>query len=235
MKRLNIFIDESGSVLPLDGNIPINSTLSDSFYVVSLVFVVDNDASIYETIREINELKYTYGISEAIHYGPLIRRKNDFYKQFTIDEVRKIFYRTSKIISNLSIYYSTIVLNKRDISTKDEFESYLIDNFANIYYSNPYINQIKEIKVYYDNGQECVSTFIKEGIFKYFKYHNNDIFNARQKDYALLQIADYICTMKIIDLKRKFNASSTSEKAIFNNTKKYKRNIIDRLYTHKIK
>lgn len=232
-KRLNIFIDESGSVLPLDGNITNDLPFSDSFYSVSLLFTFDDDDSIYETIRQVNELKDTYGITEAIHFGPLIRRESGIYKQFTIEEIRKIYFRTARIISKSQIFFSTITLNKKSVNNIQEFETYLINNFSNIYFSNPFINDVNEIKVYYDNGQECVRNFIKYGIFKYFINHNENIFYARQKDYVLLQLADYICTMNLIDLKRRYNVSSNTEKAVFNDTKKYKKNIKDLLLSHK--
>lgn len=138
MKRLNIFVDESGSVSPLDGNIPKNIPLSDNFYVISLVFIFDDDETIYETIRKFNELRNNFGITKAIHYGPLIRREDIFYKQFSIDEIRKIYFRTARIMYDSSMYYTTITLNKKMVNSIDEFESYLIDNFANTYYSNIY-------------------------------------------------------------------------------------------------
>lgn len=93
---------------------------------------------------------------------------------------------------------------------------------------------IDTVKVYYDNGQDCVSQFIKQGIYKYFLNHNDNIFNSRPKDYALLQLADFICTMKLIDLKRKYKVSSRIEQSIFNDTKKYKKNIRDLLLSHKL-
>ena len=67
------------------------------------------------------------------------------------------------------------------------------------------------------------------GIYKCFPKHEETPFNAKPKDYDFLQIADFICTMKLIDIKRKSNKSSICEKRIFNDTKKYKTKIVDKL------
>lgn len=233
-KRLNIFIDESGSFAPLNGNIDENLPISDSFYIFGLIYVFDNDENVYKAISQLNKLKNNFEINESIHYGPLLRHEGDFYKQLSYEDIRNIYFKTASIVSNNPIYYSTIVLNKKTVKSFDEFEEYFINNFGNLYISNNFFRGIEEIKVYYDNGQDCVSRFIKDGVYKCFLYHKDNIFNAKPKDYSLLQIADFICTSKLIDLKRDLHVSSKSEQAIFNNTKKYRKYMRDLLSVHRI-
>lgn len=230
MKRLNIFINESGSISPVNGNIDKDCILSDRFYILTLVFALDNDDRVYETFLKMDELKNKFGFSEKIiHYGPLIRRENEFFKQFNDEEVRNIFFATANIISKSPINSTVFVLDKKQVSNKKEIERYFIDTFSNLYYSTSIFNKIDDIKVYYDSGQECVSNFIVNGIYKCFPKHEETPFNAKPKDYDFLQIADFICTMKLIDIKRKSSKSSICEKRIFNDTKKYKTKIIDKL------
>lgn len=234
MNRLNIFIDEAGSVAPLNGDINEKLPVSDNFYIVTLVYVFDNDDKVYSTIEQLNNLKINFGITESIHYAPLIRHETEYYKQFSYDDIRKIYYKTVKIISNSPIYYSTIVLNKKTVDSYEKFEDYFINNFGNLYISNGFFRDVKEIKVYYDNGQDCVSRFIKNGVYKCFLHHKDNIFDAKPKDYALLQIADFICTAKLIELKRDMHISSKSEQAVFDDKKKYKKYMKDMLASHKI-
>lgn len=107
--RLNIFIDEAGSVTPLNGDISSALPFSDNYYIVSLVYSFDNDESIYESIRLLNELKSDFQTIETFHYGPLLRREEPFYKSFTIDEIRSIYFRTARIIAKSKIFYSIII------------------------------------------------------------------------------------------------------------------------------
>lgn len=93
---------------------------------------------------------------------------------------------------------------------------------------------MKEVKVYYDNGQDCVSKFIKNGIYKCFLKHVDNHFDAKPKNYALLQVADFLCTSKLIDLKRQNHVSSTTEKAVFNDSKKYRKYMRELLINQKI-
>lgn len=234
MKRLNIFVDESGSITPLGKEIDKKVFFSDKYYIVSLIFAYDNDEHIQNTISRMKKLKDILKTVEPIHYGPLIRRDNDYYKQFTKEEVWKAFVETSYIISSSPIRYMTIVLDKSKISSVKEFEDYFINNFENAYYGSSFFKEINDIKVYYDGGQACVVKFIKQGLYKCFPKYEDVLFNKKPNDYVLLQLADFICTIKLIDMKRNNNCSLNCEKRVFDNPKKYKKYIKDKIIKKKI-
>ena len=103
MKKLNIFIDESG-------DFGINDNASD-LYVVSFVFLssLNNIEPFLNAFKErVNKLQFT----KMIHTADLIRHKRD-YKDLSIDQRRKIFTAIYQLGRKSPLKLKSIVVNKK--------------------------------------------------------------------------------------------------------------------------
>ena len=103
MKKLNIFIDESG-------DFGINDNASD-LYVVSFVFLssLNNIEPFLNAFKErLNKLKFT----KMIHTADLIRHKGD-YKDLSIDLRQSIFNSLFVFTKRSPIKLKSIVVNKK--------------------------------------------------------------------------------------------------------------------------
>ena len=84
-----------------------------------------------------------------------------------------------------------------------------------------------DVKIYYDNGQIQVSRLLSS-VFNVLL--QNPIFRkVMPTNYKLFQVADFICTMELINLKISNNAFSNSELTFFGNMRDLKQNYLKAL------
>ena len=83
---------------------------------------------------------------------------------------------------------------------------------------------LDSIKVYYDNGQIELTRIISS----VFNTLLEDVTFRKviPSDYRLFQVADLICTMKLIELKLEANALSKSELLFFGDERTLKKNYL---------
>ena len=86
---------------------------------------------------------------------------------------------------------------------------------------------ILSLKIYYDNGQIQVSRLLSS-VFNALL--QNPIFRkVMPSNYKLFQVADFICTMELINLKIENNIFSNSEMTFFGNLRDLKQNYLKTL------
>lgn len=235
-KCISIFTDESGDYGLLGHNL-INSDhkYQDNFYIISFVFHnqnIDISNAISYLNASLNEYHFTNDNDKYVHFGPLIRRENEFYKAFKVDEVRDIIFKFSKFIKHLEIKYLVIVLDKRYVNNELEFKTYFIDALSTFFKENEkYFKQFTKAIEYYDSGQNIVKEIILDSVEHVFK-DNEPRMKIKPQNYRLAQVCDFLCTMELIVLKRKCATYNGNEKDIFNDKKAFKKNIRDLLVNH---
>ena len=153
----------------------------------------------------------------------MIRRKNGFYKQFPTDIIRKIFFEFSRFLKYSNIRCFLIVLDKRTVQNQKEFEEYFINELKRFFVKNRnYFKDSQTAIEYYDSGQKWVKHIIEKGVEPYF-LSNDKRMHINPANYRLFQMCDFLCTIKLIELKRKVEKYSGIEKAVFNDKKAFKR------------
>ncbi|MBU5430836.1 hypothetical protein KQI22_12320 [Kineothrix sp. MSJ-39] len=123
MKKLSIFIDESGDF----GEIKERP----AYYLVTFVFHDQNN----NIDQQVSKLEKSVRISgfdvEYIHTGPLIRREEVFAK-YSIDERRKLIYKMLNFVTRCPISYLTVVVNRKEaidkITLSGKLKYYKIEN-----------------------------------------------------------------------------------------------------------
>ena len=216
VKELSIFIDESGD---------FGQTVNQSpFYIVTLVFhnqTTDISDHIARLKSWLNDVELD---DEYIHTHPIIR-KEEPYHHLTIDERRKILNRMLRFTMTCPIQYFNIIVNKRECSNKHALSASIAKQLSMFIDQNSeYFYSFDRIVVYYDNGQNELS-YILNAILN-TKLSLVEFKNASPKEYQLLQVADFICSIELLKQKRQNNLLTNSEKAFFYKPQELQKNYI---------
>ena len=216
MKELSIFIDESGDFGEYESHSP--------YYIITMVFH-DQSIDIQPAISKLNtELSYLDLDNLCIHTGPIIR-KEEIYKDMDISDRRRIFNKMIAFVRQIDVKYHCFFIEKRKISDVVDATGMLskqISQFIREHYEE--FLSFDDVKIYYDNGQVEVSKIL------------SSVFNAllpkpvfrkvMPMDYKLFQVADLLCSLKLVSLKMENNLFSKSEMMFFGNLRDLKKNYL---------
>ena len=219
MKELSIFIDESGDF----GEYAIHSP----YYIITMVFH-DQSVDISSDIAKLDkELDYLDLHDVCIHTGPIIR-KEEIYKDMSIEERRRIFNKMVAFVRQLDISYKAFYIEKKHIDDSVDAAGKLakqIATFIREHYED--FLEADDVKIYYDNGQVQVSKILASVFSALLP---NPIYRkVLPKDYKLFQVADLLCTFTLIELKINDNLYSKSEEYFFGNRRDFKKNYLKKL------
>lgn len=217
MNELSIFIDESGDFGDYDYHSP--------YYIISMVYH-DQSTDISKPLLSLATQLASIGYEpdHCVHTGPIIRRENE-YEYETIDTRRKIFNYMVTFIKHIDVRFKCFYIEKKHIADSVEAVGKLskqIANFIRDHYQE--FLSYGTVKIYYDNGQAEVSKLL------------STVFNALlpsvlikrviPSDYRLFQVADFICTMELVNLKLQAGALSHSELEFFGTVRDLKKNYL---------
>lgn len=209
MKKLNIFVDESGSFGEYETHSP--------YYIVTLVFH-DEAIDISERLAKTSEEMRLRGFSNyTVHAGPLIRR-DDEYRDFSIEERKKIFHSLFHFVRTADIKYHSLIVEKKHLKGDVELVLRLtkqLSSFLNEHIAT--FTEYDEVAIYYDYGQREL-THVLVSVFGTV-LHNIDIRKVAPADYLLFQAADMICTMELLALKAANKTLSNSELTFFHSAR----------------
>lgn len=219
MKELSIFIDESGDF----GDYSFHSP----YYIITMVFH-DQTEDIQKQITHLDaELSYLGLNNLCIHTGPIIR-KEEVYKEMDVFERRRIFNKMMAFIRSIDIQYKSFFIEKKHMEDAVEATGKLskqISQFIRDHYDD--FLSFDDVKIYYDNGQVEVSKLLS---IVFNALLPNPIFRkVMPADYKLFQVADFVCTMKLLQLKIENNQFSKSEMNFFGSQRDLKQNYLNAL------
>lgn len=192
---LSIFIDESGDFGFIND--------ASKYYILSLVF--------HEQKKDISSNIEKIRNQPVFHAGPIIRREYPFQND-SMEIRKKLFQKIFLFTQNLPIQCKTFTYNKKDFNqdiykmearmSRDLYQ-YLVAHLE-------YFQQFN-LKIYYDNGQQSVTKIINHalsisGLEYEFKRE------VQPDDYRLFQVADFISTIRLMEVKLNNHEQSTSEK-----------------------
>ena len=205
MKKLNIFIDESG-------DFGINDNASDLY--VSFVFLssLNNIEPFLNAFKErLNKLKFT----KMIHTADLIRHKGD-YKDLSIDLRQSIFNSLFVFTKRSPIKLKSIVVNKKYTDSYKLLKKQLTAELNDLVSSNhKFFQQFDKIVIYYDNGQSQLAAIL-EDVFKDFNISFISDFDKTKE--KLFQVADMLTFIDKYYYKYKHKLYiSKNEKIFFEN------------------
>lgn len=216
MRELSIFIDESGDF----GEVKERP----AYYLVTFVFH-DQNNNISQQVSKLEESVRISGFDlEYIHTGPLIRRE-EVFSRYSIDERRKLLYKMLNFVNGCPISYMTVAVDRKEAIDKITLSGKLAKaiNTAFSKHSEFFINFDKVI-VYYDNGQVELSAILN-AVFSIF-FSNVEFRKAEPQKYRLLQVADFICSMELLKIKKDEKRLSKSEERFFYKSQELKKTFL---------
>ena len=224
-KVLSIFIDESGDFGAYDSRSP-------NYYVAMILH--DQPLNISEDINNLEEHLTRIGYPQhAIHTGPIIR-KEQFYKNDTIEIRRTLFNSLFHFFRKLDVHYICPRINKAECGNSEidyipKLSKAISDELKKHF---EYFNSFDLIINYYDNGQHEL-TKILIAVFTAL-FSNVELRKVKPVDYKLFQAADLICTMEMIKDKADRNAMSKSELEFFHSARDFKKNLYKQIEKKKL-
>lgn len=216
MKELSIFVDESGAFGAYDCRAP--------YYILTMVFHEQKNSLKVEIGKLENYLTNLGFPNHTIHSGPVIRGEDE-YRSIARNIRIKILSKMVSFINSINISYGTFVELKKESANDAELTLKLtkkISTFIQKHY-DVFINY-DVIKIYYDNGQNKLKTILSSTFTAYLS--NVKFIKAMPSKYRLFQVADTICTIKLISLKFENKNSSKSELEFFENRRTFFKNYL---------
>ena len=225
MSILSIHVDESGNF-----NL---SNMQNQRYCLALVFH-DQADSISSNLEILDEKLLSMECNVPfIHTTPLIRQDVPF-DRFSREKRKSVFRVFARFVEQLPIVYTTFFLSKAFYSGKTQMENALRRQ-VNIFIEEKldYFLGFESIVVYYDCGQAVVSRILRE-TFGTRLGNKVEFRTAYQKDYRLLQVADYICALEQSKLRWDGGCPTNSEQVFFLSRKKFIQNYYKKLAKKRI-
>lgn len=216
LKELSIFIDESGDFGEFVNTAP--------YYIVTFVFH-QQEKSIADKIERLElQLKNCGFEDEYIHTHPIIRREFP-YHNLTLDDRRRILNKMLRFTMSCEISYFNIVVNKKEADDKFKLSGKIAKKLSRFINDNSnYFDEYDNIIVYYDNGQHELSVIINTILNTFFS--NVEFRKASPKEYKLLQVADFVCSMELLKQKQESHMLTNSEEKFFYRPQELKKNYL---------
>ena len=204
LKRLNIFVDETGEFGFGDGR--------SELYGVSFTFHEQNN-DIMSEINKLNDRLNRLGYTNMIHMADLIMKRGD-YSKFSISKRKSIFNAIYQFSRRISVKYKTIIIDKkytdngRVLRQKLSLEiNYMVKEHEK------YFSKFDKIVMYYDNGQEILGTILDSIFLRYDNFEHRIDFDHKEK--RLFQVSDMLTYIDKFDYKYKNKMRFTKSEKIF--------------------
>lgn len=204
MKRLNIFVDETGEFGFGNG--------ASELYGVSFTFHEQKDDITVEILK-FNERLTKIGYTKMIHMADLIMKRGD-YKDFSISKRKSIFNAIYQFSRKIPIKYQTIIIDKKYTNNSRILKQQLsIAINQMIKKHEQYFNKFDKIVMYYDNGQEILATILESIFLRFDSFEHKVDFNHEEK--RLFQISDMLTYIDKYDYKYKNKRKFTKGEKFF--------------------
>ena len=172
MKRLNIFVDETGEFGFGNG--------ASELYGVSFTFHEQND-DIMPELKKLNNRLEKIGYTDMIHMADLIMKRED-YSKFPIDKRKSIFNSIYQFSRKIPVKYKTIIIDKKYTENGRILRQKLslaINNMVKEH--EKYFSKFDNIVMYYDNGQEVLGTILDAIFSRYEGFNHRVEFDHKEK------------------------------------------------------
>ncbi len=224
MKELSVFIDESGDFGEYDYRSP--------YYIISMVLHDQRTDLLDEFVRLEHELGNMGLMGHCVHAGPVIRQEEE-YRYMTLEERRKVLKKTMSFLRRIPVICESFYIEKKHIVDSVEASAKLskkIACFIREHYK--FFLDYDKVIIYYDNGQVEVNKILA-AVFNTL-LDNVEFRKVLPAEYRLFQVADLVCTIQLIDLKRAGGALSKSERLFFGDERTLKKNYIKPVQSKKL-
>ena len=226
-RMLSVFVDESGKFQFPDS--------VSRFYIVGLV-LHDQSASIDELVRKLDSDWNLMGYEDlCFHAGPLIRKEKG-YAYLPRERRAAIFARMMVFARQLDYRFHCLVVDKRYVTSSRQIVEKLQHQLGDFIEERlrP-LESSERIKVYYDCGQAPVTRLLHDTFTARLNDRVTFVQSVRPQKYKLFQLADLICTLKLIECKLACDMRMTEDEfRFFGGPRRFLRNVLKQIKTKEI-
>lgn len=204
MKRLNIFVDETGEFGFENG--------ASELYGVSFTFHEQDDDISNELIK-LNDRLNRIGYTNMIHMADLIMKRGD-YMNFNIPMRKSIFNSIYQFSRRIPVKYKTIIIDKKYTDNSRILKQKISLEINKMIKENKhYFNKFDKIVMYYDNGQEVLGTILDSIFLQFDGFEHRIDFDHKEK--RLFQVSDMLTYIDKYDYKYKNKMTFTKGEKYF--------------------
>lgn len=204
MKRLNIFVDETGEFGFENG--------ASELYGISFTFHEQDDDISNELIK-LNDRLNKIGYTNMIHMADLIMKRGD-YKNFNIPMRKSIFNSIYQFSRRIPVKYKTIIVDKKYTDNSRILKQKISLEINKMIKENKhYFNKFDKIVMYYDNGQEVLGTILDSIFLQFDGFEHRIDFDHKEK--RLFQVSDMLTYIDKYDYKYKNKMTFTKGEKYF--------------------
>ena len=217
MSSLSIFVDESGDFGPYDAKTP--------YYIITML-IHDQAKDILEHVQSLDNKIQSLGYEKGfvIHTAPLIRREDVFANE-SPNTRRSLFASLFFFTIKSPIQYKTFIFEKKFFPDAFSLEGRMAKELSSFIRNNiVFFQKFENVVLYYDNGQTELNRILNLVLSTELSTYSYK--KVSPKDYKLFQVADLICTLKLLDLKCNHGELSRSEQLIFHSKRDLRRQFI---------
>ena len=213
MKRLDIYLDESGDLSPYSKTNP--------FYAVCFVLADDAEACAPALRKFDFDRKKSSLPGDFVHVGPLVRNEPP-YKGYEREDRQRLFYGLYLLAMHAPISLLSVEVEKRPgldlgVSLTDALLSALEEHRS-------FFARYDDIVLHYDNGQPFLMGVVL-GAFR-AKLLKARFEKTLQSEHPFMQVADLVGEMELIRYHCKLNCLTKSEIAFFGEKRKIKKDYL---------
>ena len=217
MSSLSIFVDESGDFGPYDAKTP--------YYIITML-IHDQAKDILKHVQSLDNKIQSLGYEKGfvVHTAPLIRREDVFAKE-SPNKRRSLFTSLFFFTIKSPIQYKTFIFEKKFFPDAFSLEGRMAKELSSFIRNNiAFFQKFENVVLYYDNGQTELNRILNLVLSTELSTYSYK--KVSPKDYKLFQVADLICTLKLLNLKCEHGELSRSEQLIFHSKRELRRQFI---------
>jgi len=215
-RRLSVFVDESGDFGSLQPHSP--------YYLVTMLFH-DQSNSIAADNAILDSNVRSIGFDpRSLHTGPIIRRE-DYYRNRTRDERKKLLRSLLAYCQHVPIQYTTLYVEKKECAGIINLTTKLSKRISDFVKGHlEMFLSYDEIIVYYDDGQVELTRVLMSTLTVLLS--NISFRRVKPSEYKLFQLADMLCTFELVALKFQSKTPSRTELDFFHSARDFNRNYL---------
>lgn len=206
-KVLSVFVDESGKFQYPD---------SDSrFYIVGLVFH-NQGFDVGDLVSRLDADWLRMGLANfCFHAGPLIRGEKGY--RFMMREQRAaIFARMMLFARQMDFSYHCLLVDKKFVTSVRQIVQELQTQLSGFLNSSALdADEFEGIKVYYDCGQAPITNLLHDTFEARLGTRVEFAQAVRPEKYKLFQLADLVCSVKLVEAKLSVGVKMTVDECRF--------------------
>lgn len=223
MKYLSCFTDEAGE-----------QNMHAGYYIATLVFH-DQSQSISEYIERYMNRLSKEDLPDIPFHGVDLLHGHDSYENMSVADRKRLLVAFAMFVRTLPVSFHSFIYKRSNVHSSQELEAYLRRDIVNFVFEHlEKFQSFDIVAIYYDDGHQAVSSAL-HGAFDYALSKNAIVYKElSHKEKRLAQVADYLCTLTLAQMRFEENSESKTYSRFFGTQRNLKQNYLKQVQKKRI-